>query len=138
MYTKLWHPEHAAERGTSSPAVCYCRPFVSESLQARRHSWYAMAKHLATHAMFCLTLNASHCSGLFWRKLRSEVVQRLLVGKVSAIKHMCSLLCAKHLICRWDKSVILYGDDTLDKSHPVAAFLVKEKRAKSISIFKSG
>ncbi|KAL0022102.1 hypothetical protein WJX79_009630 [Trebouxia sp. C0005] len=40
--------------------------------------------------------------------------------------------------CWWDKSVILYGDDTLDKSHPVAAFLVKEKRAKSISIFKSG
>lgn len=40
--------------------------------------------------------------------------------------------------CWWDKPVILYGDDTLDKSHPVAAFLVKEKRAKSVSVFKSG
>ncbi|KAL0049954.1 hypothetical protein WJX82_001575 [Trebouxia sp. C0006] len=40
--------------------------------------------------------------------------------------------------CWWDKPIILYGDDTLDKSHPVAAFLVKEKRAKSISVFKLG
>ncbi|KAL0027469.1 hypothetical protein WJX77_003809 [Trebouxia sp. C0004] len=40
--------------------------------------------------------------------------------------------------CWWDKSVVLYGDDTLDKSHPVAAFLVKEKRAKNVSVFKSG
>ena len=47
-------------------------------------------------------------------------------------------VCETEGTCRWDKPVILYGDDTLDKSHPVAAFLVKEKRAKSVSVFKSG
>lgn len=39
---------------------------------------------------------------------------------------------------RWDKPVILYGDDSLDKTHPVAAFLSKESRAKSISVYKAG
>jgi len=52
--------------------------------------------HLACHAIFCLTLNTLHRSGLLWRKLRSQMVQRLLVGKVSAVKDMCSLLCTKH------------------------------------------
>ena len=41
-------------------------------------------------------------------------------------------------LCRWDKPVILYGDDSLDKGHPVAAFLSREKRAKSVSIYKPG
>ena len=77
------------------PAVWSCRPFVSESLQAQKRSWYAMDWYLACHAIFCLKVDVLHRSGLFWRKLRSEMVQRLLVGKVSAVKHMCSLLCAK-------------------------------------------
>ena len=39
---------------------------------------------------------------------------------------------------RWDKPVVIYGDSNLDKNNPVVAFLAKEKRAKSISLFKAG
>ena len=47
---------------------------------------------------------------------------------------LVSLQCT----CRWDKPVIVYGDDTVDKGHPVVAFLAKEKRAKSVSVYKEG
>ncbi|KAL3135874.1 hypothetical protein ABBQ32_007430 [Trebouxia sp. C0010 RCD-2024] len=40
--------------------------------------------------------------------------------------------------CWWDKPLVVYGDANLDKSHPVVAFLAKEKRAKSVSIYKPG
>lgn len=40
--------------------------------------------------------------------------------------------------CWWDKPIVIYGDATLDKSHPVVAFLAKEKRAKSVSVYKPG
>ena len=39
---------------------------------------------------------------------------------------------------RWNKPVIVYGDDKLRKDHPVVAFLAKEKRCSSLSIFKEG
>ena len=39
---------------------------------------------------------------------------------------------------RWNKPVIVYGDEKLRKDHPVVAFLAKEKRCSSLSIFKEG
>ena len=42
------------------------------------------------------------------------------------------------VLCRWNKPVIVYGDDKLRKDHPVVAFLAKEKRCSSLAIFKEG
>ncbi|GAB4815324.1 hypothetical protein N2152v2_002370 [Parachlorella kessleri] len=40
--------------------------------------------------------------------------------------------------CWWDKHVIVYGDATLKKDHPVVAFLAHDNHAKSLSIYKEG
>ena len=39
---------------------------------------------------------------------------------------------------RWNKPVVIYGDDKLRKDHPVVAFLAKEGRCSSLSIYKDG
>ena len=39
---------------------------------------------------------------------------------------------------RWDKHVVVYGGSDLTKAHPVVSFLAKEKRARSLAIFKPG
>ena len=39
---------------------------------------------------------------------------------------------------RWDKHVLVYGASDLTKAHPVVSFLAKEKRARSLAIFKPG
>jgi len=40
--------------------------------------------------------------------------------------------------CWWDKHVIVYGDATLKKDHPVVAFLAQDNHAKSLGIYKEG
>ena len=40
--------------------------------------------------------------------------------------------------CRWNKPVLVYGDDKLRKDHPVVAFLAREKRCASLGIYKAG
>jgi dual specificity MAP kinase phosphatase len=41
-------------------------------------------------------------------------------------------------MCRWNKPVIVYGDEKLRKDHPAVAFLAKENRCASLGIFKEG
>jgi len=41
-------------------------------------------------------------------------------------------------LCRWNKPVLVYGDDKLRKDHPVVAFLAREKRCASLGIYKAG
>ena len=40
--------------------------------------------------------------------------------------------------CWWDKPVVIYGDATLKKDHPVVAYLAADKHAKSIAIYREG
>ena len=52
--------------------------------------------------------------------------------------HLCRIKPNWDASRRWDKPLIIYGDAALDKNHPVVAFLAKEKRAKSVSLYKPG
>ncbi|KAL4421080.1 hypothetical protein ABPG77_001375 [Micractinium sp. CCAP 211/92] len=40
--------------------------------------------------------------------------------------------------CWWGKHVVVYGDAGLKKEHPVVAFLLKDKHARSVSLFRDG
>lgn len=40
--------------------------------------------------------------------------------------------------CWWDKHVLVYGDASLKKDHPVVAFLSKDNHLKTLGIFKEG
>ena len=42
------------------------------------------------------------------------------------------------LLRRWNKPVIVYGDEKMRKDHPVVAFLAKENRCASLGIYKEG
>ncbi|KAL4422489.1 hypothetical protein ABPG75_008686 [Micractinium tetrahymenae] len=40
--------------------------------------------------------------------------------------------------CWWGKHVVVYGDAGLKKDHPVVAFLIKDKHARSMSLYREG
>jgi len=40
--------------------------------------------------------------------------------------------------CWWGRDVLLYGDAGLRRDHPVAAFLARDARARSVRLFKDG
>ena len=39
---------------------------------------------------------------------------------------------------RWDKHIVLYGEEKLKRDHPVAAFLAKDNHAKSVNVYPDG
>ena len=40
--------------------------------------------------------------------------------------------------CWWDKPVVIYGDASLKRDHPVVAYLAKDNHAKNVAILKEG
>ena len=53
----------------------------------------------------------------------------------------CETVATKTLarrLHRWNKPVLVYGDDNLRKDHPVVAILAREKRCASLGIYKAG
>jgi len=45
---------------------------------------------------------------------------------------------SSEMVYRWDKHVVIYGEEKLKRDHPAATFLAKDNHAKSVNVFADG